>query len=102
MRALFTQFSLLVGVLTTLNLNAESNAVLVSISWGLVVGGLVYLILLLGDYSIHRLLDSSANRLASVRFRNQPIELEMFDDLVTTDELSSSTSKRSEKEQLAA
>jgi len=103
MRSLFTQFSLLLGVLVALNMNAEATPLFASISWGLITGGMVYLMLLLGDFSIHRLLDSSANKLTSVQFRQQPIELEMFEDLTTTNQPSTSvSSSRSEKEQLAA
>jgi hypothetical protein len=103
MRAIFTQFSLLVGILTMLNLNASTSTAMSSASWGIAVGCMVYLVLLLGDFSIHRLLDTPVNGLTSVRFREQPVEHDMFDDSWVMDDPSQSLeSDASEKEQLAA
>lgn len=80
MRAIFTQFSFLLGVLVALNTNATQPSTLVSISWGLAVGCTVYLVLLLGDFSIHRLLESSKSGLVSATFKEAPVDLELFAD----------------------
>ncbi len=102
MRAIFTQFSLLVAIMTIMNLSNESTSPAASITWGLAVGCLVYLILLLGDYSVHRLLEKS-NETPAFRFRDQPIELEMFDDVLTANEPSGSEFPvGSQSDQLAA
>jgi len=86
-----------------MNLNAETSSAMSSASWGIAAACLVYLLLLLGDFSIHRLLDAPANGLTSVQFRNRTSENEMFDDSLMVDLPSASSAPvDSEKEQLAA
>ncbi len=58
MRALFTQFSGLVGLLTFLNQLMGPAPLEKTIYIGLSTGLTVYLVLLLGDFAIHRILDS--------------------------------------------
>ncbi len=60
MRALFTQFSGLVGILTFLNQLMGQAPVDKSIFLGLTTGMTVYLVLLLGDLAIHRILANAA------------------------------------------
>lgn len=103
MRAIFTQFSLLVAIMTILNLSNESTSLIASISWGLAVGCMVYLILLLGDYSVHRLLEKSTSESPTFSFRNQPVELGMFeDDLMGKQPQESEFPSGSRSDQLAA
>ncbi len=61
MRALFTQFSGLVGLLTFLNQLMGPAPLEKTIYLGLSAGLTVYLVLLLGDLAIHRILQSAAS-----------------------------------------
>jgi len=61
MRALFTQFSGLVGLLTFLNQLMGPAPLEKTIYLGLSAGLTVYLVLLLGDLAIHRILESAAS-----------------------------------------
>ncbi len=61
MRALFTQFSLLVGALTGAHLMTAGTATAPAILWGMSAGLLVCGILLLGDWSVHRFLEDAAS-----------------------------------------
>jgi len=60
MRALFTQFSGLIGVLTFLNHLMSETPLDKTIIMGLGAGLSVYLVLLLGDLAIHRILEHTA------------------------------------------
>jgi hypothetical protein len=64
---------------------------------------MVYLILLLGDYSVHRLLDKSTLDSPSFSFRDQPKELDLFDDdLIDDQHNGSKIPGKSQSDQLAA
>lgn len=60
MRALFTQFSLLVGALTGTHLMNADMATASAILWGISAGLIVYGVLLLGDWSVHRFLEDAS------------------------------------------
>lgn len=75
MRALFTQLSFMVGLLMTLNLQAElplAQSLLVGFSTACAV----YLTLLIGDTIVHRLLEDRTDRVSSVVFLETPPELD--------------------------
>ena len=75
MRALFTQFSFMLGLLLTLNLRVDmptANAALIGFSAACVV----YMALLLGDSIVHRLLEDRTDRVSSVVFLETPPELD--------------------------
>ena len=75
MRALFTQLSLMVGLLMTLNLQTElplAQSLLVGFS----AACAVYLTLLIGDTIVHRLLEDRTDRVSSVVFLETPPELD--------------------------
>lgn len=82
MRALFTQLSLLVGLMTIFSTHSSGAPVAIAILWGLSAGCLIYLVLLLGDFTVHRLLEERAHELSSVRFVNgEPtVSLEDIED----------------------
>jgi|GEM_PF-3252293 len=61
MRALFTQFSGLVGILTFLNQLMRNTPLDKTIFLGLTTGMTVYLVLILGDLAIHRILATAAS-----------------------------------------
>jgi hypothetical protein len=75
MRALFTQLSLMVGLLTTLNMHAKMPLVQ-SLLFGFSAACAVYLTLLLGDSIVHRLLEDRTDRVSSVVFLDTPPELD--------------------------
>ena len=60
MRALFTQFSLLVGFLAIFEIQARQSGILVSLVLGLATACGVYVVLLLVDYTIHKFLDEAS------------------------------------------
>ena len=103
MRAIFTQLSFLVAVLTAVDLNSDGTMLVVALGWGVVTGCMIYLILLVGDYSIHRLLESSPITLISARFDEEPSEAELIQDMFVTDEpLLSDSPISSDSEPMAA
>ena len=80
MRALFTQLSFFIGLLTAINLNAAQPSLPVAIILGLSAGCTIYIVLLLGDYTVHRWLEEKAPELTSVQFIEEPFdELEQHD-----------------------
>ncbi|MBT3449036.1 MAG: hypothetical protein HOC28_01550 [Bacteroidetes Order II. Incertae sedis bacterium] len=102
MRAIFTQLSFLVAVLTTVNLNSDGTTLVVALGWGVILGCMIYLILLVGDYSIHRLLDSSPFALLSARFDEERPEVDLIQDMFVTEEPLSGATAHSDSESLAA
>ena len=74
MRALFTQLSFFIGLLTAINLNAAQSSLLVAIILGLSVGCTIYIVLLLGDYAVHKWLEEKAPELTSVKFIEKPFD----------------------------
>ncbi|GIV59803.1 hypothetical protein GQ464_003735 [Rhodocaloribacter litoris] len=60
MRALYTQFSGLVGLLTFLNQLMQEAPLEKTVYVGLCAGLTVYVVLILGDVAIHRILESAA------------------------------------------
>lgn len=60
MRALFTQFSLLVAALTGTHLMTADTSTFPAILWGMSAGLIVYGVLLLGDWSVHRFLEDAS------------------------------------------
>jgi len=60
MRALFTQFSLLIGFLAIFEIQARQPGTLVSLVLGLATACGVYIVLLLVDYTIHKFLDEAS------------------------------------------
>ncbi len=67
MRALFTQFSLMIGFLTFFELQTSPSGVMVSVVAGLATACSVYIVLLLGDFTIHKFLDEKATAIGSIR-----------------------------------
>lgn len=61
MRALFTQFSILVAALTAANLLTAGMTSVPAALWSLSAGMIVYGVLLLGDWSVHRFLEDAAH-----------------------------------------
>lgn len=91
MRALFTQFSLLIGVIAFLEFQTRLPSDLVAISLGVATSCTVYIVLLLGDYTIHKYLDEKASEPASIRLVDSSIstitsESEAFSDSPSFDE----------------
>lgn len=74
MRALFTQLSFFVGLLTAINLSASQPSLPVAILLGISAGCSIYIVLLLGDLVIHKWLEEQAPELTSVRFIEEAIE----------------------------
>lgn len=74
MRALFTQLSFLVGLLTAINLSASQPGLPVAILLGVSAGCTIYIVLLLGDFVIHKWLEENASELTSVRFIDETFE----------------------------
>ena len=68
MRALFTQFSLLLGVLAFLEVNSRTGDMTASVALGVATVCSVYIALLLGDFAIHGYLDEKASAPSSFRF----------------------------------
>lgn len=67
MRALFTQFSLLIGFLAFFEIQVHQSSNLVSFVLGLATACSVYIVLLLGDHTIHKYLDDKASVPGSIR-----------------------------------
>lgn len=95
MRALFTQLSLLVGLMTIFNTHSGGAPVAIAILWGLSAGCMIYLVLLLGDFTVHRLLEERSHELNSVRFVNGKPSVSL-DDI--EDELSLADSEDRDRE----
>ena len=68
MRSLFFQLSLLVGTITTMNLNEGDYSLTMAVLIGLLVGSSICFMLMLGDFTINRVLEDRAGSLTSVRF----------------------------------
>lgn len=75
MRALFTQLSFMVGLLMTLNLQAEMPLAY-ALLFGFSTACAVYMTLLVGDAIVHRLLEDRTDRVSSVVFLETPPELD--------------------------
>jgi len=75
MRSLFTQLSFMVGLLMTLNLQAEMPLAY-ALLFGFSAACTVYLALLIGDVVVHRLLEDRTDRVSSVVFMETPPELD--------------------------
>lgn len=79
MRALYTQFSLLIGFLSGFEIQTRQAGTLVSIALGAAVVCTVYIVLLLGDYAIHKYLDERASSPASIRILEYSVRGEEAD-----------------------
>jgi hypothetical protein len=73
MRALYTQFSFLVGFLAVFEFMSLQVTSLVAVALGTATACTVYLVLLLGDFTIHRFLEEKASAPSSIRILN-PLE----------------------------
>lgn len=103
MRTIITQVSILVAILTALNLNGGDFSFLTSSMWGIASGLLVCLVLLLGDFSIHRLLDNKSGLLTSARFRGDIEVTDWMEELYPeTNPTSHAVAEQLEKEAIAA
>ena len=92
---MFTQLSLLVGLMTIFNTHSSGAPVAIAIFWGLSAGCMIYLVLLLGDFTVHRLLEERNHELSSVRFVNGKPSVSL-DDI--EDDLSLTDSKDQDRE----
>ncbi len=85
MRALFTQLSLLVGFITAFNMNAANYSLMLVIATGLLVACSIYAVLLLGDITIHRVLEEKVGTLTSVRFIDDAFDSDWLDEPTTSE-----------------
>ena len=97
MRALFTQLSLLVGFITVFNMNAANYSLVLAIATGLLVAYSIYAVLLLGDITIHRVLEEKVGTLTSVRFIDDAFDSDWLNEPTSETDLTKPT-----KEAIAA
>ena len=103
MRAIFTQLSFLITTLIVIDLSAGSAPFYNALLWGLGVGCLIYLILLVGDYSVHKLLESSSTALKEARIGEDAPEVDMIENIFVTETPQvSETPDQSQADPLAA
>ena len=76
MRALFTQLSLLVGLLAGLNFQADGASLIEATLLGLMAGCTAFIVLIVGDAVVHRLLEERPDDISSVIFLGTPPEYE--------------------------
>ena len=67
MRALYTQFSFLVGFLSVFEFMATEITLLAAIALGTATATTVYIALLLGDFTVHRFLEERSSAPSSIR-----------------------------------
>jgi hypothetical protein len=80
MRVLFTQLSLLVGLTSAANAYGSDPGLTTAILYGISAGCGAYLLLLLGDYTIHKFLEERSPDLTSVSFIEESFESTKEDD----------------------
>lgn len=68
MRALFTQLSLLIGLVTAFELYARQPNLPISALLGVSTACTIYIVLLLGDYAVHRYFEDKTSTQASLTF----------------------------------
>jgi hypothetical protein len=68
MRALFTQLSFLIGLVTALELHARQPDLPIAILLGIAAACTIYTALLLGDHAIHRYFEDKARTNASLTY----------------------------------
>jgi len=71
MRALFTQLSVLVGLVATFELYARQPNLPIAILLGISAACTIYIVLLLGDYTVHRYFEDKTGSQASLTYLDQ-------------------------------
>ncbi len=80
MRSLFIQLSLLVAAIASVNLIQSGSPVFFAIAVGILAGCTLCFFLLLGDYSVHRYLETKRDALTSVTFTADAPELDWLEE----------------------
>ena len=73
MRALFTQFSFLVGFLAVFEFMSRQAGTLAAVAMGAATACTVYIVLLVGDFTIHCFLEEKNSSPSSIRMLS-PVE----------------------------
>ena len=68
MRALFTQLSLLIGLVTAIELYGRQPNLPIAVLLGISAACTMYIVLLLGDFSIHRYFEDKSRTHASLTY----------------------------------
>lgn len=68
MRALFTQLSILIGLVTAFELYARQPNLPISVLLGISAACTIYIVLLLGDHAVHRYFEDKTSTHASLTY----------------------------------
>jgi len=86
MRSLFIQLSLLAGAITSVNLIEAGDPFFFAVLAGVLLGCSVCFLLLLGDFTVHRVLEDKVGSLTSVTFIEETPELDWLEESIVHDE----------------
>ncbi len=81
MRALFTQLSVLIGLLTAIELYGRQPNLPVAVLLGISAACTMYIVLLLGDFSIHRYFEDKSRTVASLTYLDTAYDPESTDSI---------------------
>ena len=89
MRALFTQLSVLIGLVTSIELYGRQPNLPVAILLGISAACTIYIVLLLGDFSIHRYFEDKSSTHASLTYLDTAYDPENTDSSSDPEETAS-------------